>query len=116
MILLIGLLWKPLVPYNFVRYRTYLNGIYGGDSYCGLMNWFPAPKLLSGNLRCMECSDISARIVERKCEMIAASGADAVVLGDLGCMLNIEARLSRHGDDKTRVLHAAEVLVDKAVN
>ena len=30
------------------------------------------------------------------------SGADAVVLGDLGCMLNIEGRLRRRGDTKTR--------------
>ena len=37
-------------------------------------------------------------------------GADAVVLGDLGCMLNIEGRLRRRGDTKTKVLHVAEVL------
>jgi len=37
------------------------------------------------------------------------SGADAVVLGDLGCMLNIEGRLRRRGD-ATQVLHVAEVL------
>ena len=33
----------------------------------------------------------------------------AVVLGDLGCMLNIEGRLRRRGE-QTRVLHVAEVL------
>ena len=54
--------------------------------------------------------DISAHIAERKCANIAASGADAVVLGDLGCMLNIEGRLRRRGDMKTKVLHVAEVL------
>jgi L-lactate dehydrogenase complex protein LldE len=54
--------------------------------------------------------DISAAMAEKKCENIAASGADAVVLGDLGCMLNIEGRLRRRGDDRTRVLHVAEVL------
>jgi len=54
--------------------------------------------------------DISARLAEKKCEHIAASGADAVVLGDLGCMLNIEGKLRRMGDEKTRVLHIAEVL------
>jgi L-lactate dehydrogenase complex protein LldE len=54
--------------------------------------------------------DISTHIAERKCANIAASGADAVVLGDLGCMLNIEGRLRRRGDLKTRVLHVAEVL------
>jgi len=54
--------------------------------------------------------DISAHIAERKCADIAATGADAVVLGDLGCMLNIEGRLRRRGDMKTLVLHIAEVL------
>jgi len=54
--------------------------------------------------------EISTHIAERKCANIATSGADAVVLGDLGCMLNIEGRLRRRGDAKTRVLHVAEVL------
>lgn len=54
--------------------------------------------------------DISTAIVDRKCECVAAAGADAVVGGDLGCLLNIEGRLRRRGDEKTRVLHIAEVL------
>jgi L-lactate dehydrogenase complex protein LldE len=54
--------------------------------------------------------DISTRIADKKCDHIAECKADAVVLGDLGCMLNIEGRLRRRGDDKTRVLHVAEVL------
>jgi len=54
--------------------------------------------------------DVSAAMAETKCANIAASGADAVVLGDLGCMLNIEGRLRRGGDERTRVLHVAEVL------
>lgn len=54
--------------------------------------------------------EISTRLAENKCEQIAASGADAVVLGDLGCMLNIEGRLRRRGDRRTRVLHIAELL------
>jgi L-lactate dehydrogenase complex protein LldE len=54
--------------------------------------------------------EISARIADNKCAAIAASGADAVVLGDLGCMLNIEGRLRRRGDARTAVLHVAEVL------
>lgn len=54
--------------------------------------------------------EISSRIAERKCEDITTTGADAVVLGDLGCMLNIEGRLRRRGDNQTRVYHVAEVL------
>lgn len=63
-----------------------------------------------GGTFAIKYGDISAHIAERKCANIAASGADAVVLGDLGCMLNIEGRLRRKGDMKTKVLHVAEVL------
>lgn len=54
--------------------------------------------------------DISTRMADNKCKAIQGSRADAVVLGDLGCMLNIEGRLRRTGDYKTQVLHVAEVL------
>jgi L-lactate dehydrogenase complex protein LldE len=54
--------------------------------------------------------DISAAIAERKCDKAIATGADAIVGGDLGCLLNIEGKLRRMGDEKTRVLHIAEVL------
>lgn len=54
--------------------------------------------------------DVSAEIVDRKCASIATVGADAVVGGDLGCLINIEGRLRRRGDETTRVLHIAEVL------
>lgn len=54
--------------------------------------------------------EVSTRIVDRKCESITATGADAVVGGDLGCLLNIEGRLRRRGDERTRVLHIAEIL------
>jgi len=53
--------------------------------------------------------EVSTVIVDRKCSFIAAAGTDAVVGGDLGCLLNIEGRLRRRGD-KTQVLHIAEVL------
>ena len=53
---------------------------------------------------------ISTAIADEKCMNVQASGATAVVLGDLGCMLNIEGRLRRTGDSSTRVLHIAQVL------
>lgn len=58
----------------------------------------------------VKLGDISTRMADNKCNAIQASGAAAVVLGDLGCMLNIEGRLRRRGDYKTRVLHVAEIL------
>jgi L-lactate dehydrogenase complex protein LldE len=54
--------------------------------------------------------DISSRLADLKCDDVENAGADALVLGDLGCMLNIEGRLRRRGDKQTRVLHIAEVL------
>ena len=63
-----------------------------------------------GGTFAVKFGDISSRIADVKCDRIAATRADAVVLGDLGCMLNIEGRLRRRGDSSMRVLHIAEVL------
>ena len=63
-----------------------------------------------GGAFAVKFGEISTHIAERKCANITACGADAVVLGDLGCMLNIEGRLRRRGDLRTEVLHVAEVL------
>jgi L-lactate dehydrogenase complex protein LldE len=66
-----------------------------------------------GGTFAVKFGDISTHIVDRKCADIEATGANAVVLGDLGCMLNIEGRLRRRGDTKTKVLHFAEVLTGR---
>lgn len=67
-----------------------------------------------GGTFAVKYGDISTHIADRKCDNIAKCGADhgteAVVLGDLGCMLNIEGRLRRRGDTRTQVMHVAEVL------
>lgn len=63
-----------------------------------------------GGMFSVKYGDISARIAEKKCRNVQASGAQTLVLGDLGCMLNIEGKLRRLGDEATRVLHVAEVL------
>jgi L-lactate dehydrogenase complex protein LldE len=62
-----------------------------------------------GGTFAVKFGEISARLADNKCQHIVTDGSDAVVLGDLGCMLNIEGRLRRRGD-ATRVLHIAEVL------
>ena len=69
-----------------------------------------------GGAFAVKFGEISTHIAERKCANIAECGADAVVLGDLGCMLNIEGRLRRRGDMKTKVLHIAEVLAGEDGN
>ncbi|MCX8085301.1 MAG: (Fe-S)-binding protein [Rhodocyclaceae bacterium] len=58
--------------------------------------------------------EISAAIAERKCANACATGAAAIVGGDLGCLLNIEGKLRRMGDETTQVLHIAEVLTAKS--
>jgi L-lactate dehydrogenase complex protein LldE len=63
-----------------------------------------------GGTFAVKFGEIATRLADNKCQHATATGADAVVLGDLGCMLNIEGRLRRRGDTKTRVLHVAEVL------
>jgi len=71
-----------------------------------------------GGTFAVKYGDISARIADQKCADTQSTGADAVVLGYLGCMLNIEGRLRRRGDQNTKVLHVAEVLAgmtDEAV-
>jgi L-lactate dehydrogenase complex protein LldE len=118
------------VPSNFAGHITY------HDSCSGLreLGVKEQPRALLAKLPgvqltemkdCQQCcgfggtfsvkyGDISGAIVDEKCRNIQASGADAVVLGDLGCILNIEGRLRRTGDEKTRVLHIAQVLAGDA--
>ena len=67
-----------------------------------------------GGTFAVKYGDISGAIVAEKCQHIRDCGASAVALGDLGCILNIEGRLRREGDDKTRVLHVAQVLAGDA--
>jgi L-lactate dehydrogenase complex protein LldE len=67
-----------------------------------------------GGTFAVKYGEISTAIVDEKIGNIRESGAPAVVLGDLGCMLNIEGRLRRTGDTATRVLHIAQVLAGDA--
>ena len=57
----------------------------------------------------IKLGEISTRMAENKCVNIGVAGADALVGGDLGCLLNIEGRLRRNGDMKTKVYHFAEI-------
>ncbi len=62
-----------------------------------------------GGTFCVKYPDISIRMVSDKTRDIVATGADTVVAGDLGCLLNIAGRLQREGC-RTNVRHVAEVL------
>lgn len=64
----------------------------------------------------VKLGDISTRMAENKCVNIAATGAQVLVGGDLGCLLNIEGRLRRNGDNTTKVYHFAEVIAGMTGN
>ena len=66
-----------------------------------------------GGTFCVKYPGISGRMVSEKVENIAGAGADAVLAGDLGCLLNIAGRMGREGRPG-RVFHVAEVLAGMA--
>jgi L-lactate dehydrogenase complex protein LldE len=66
-----------------------------------------------GGTFCVKYPDISAKMVSDKTAEIAATGAEAVLAGDLGCLLNIAGRFHRQGRS-IEVRHVAEVLADMA--
>jgi L-lactate dehydrogenase complex protein LldE len=62
-----------------------------------------------GGTFCVKYPEISDKMVGDKAADIAATGAEAVLAGDLGCLLNIAGKLTRLGAPiETR--HVAEVL------
>ncbi len=62
-----------------------------------------------GGAFCARPSGVSNAIATRKAEAIGASGADLLLAGDLGCLMNMAGRLKRQGSAiETR--HVAEVL------
>jgi L-lactate dehydrogenase complex protein LldE len=62
-----------------------------------------------GGTFCVKYPDISNAIVEKKAANIAASGADMLIAGDLGCLMNMAGKLQRNGSP-IEVRHIAEVL------
>ncbi|TRZ67113.1 MAG: (Fe-S)-binding protein [Rhodocyclaceae bacterium] len=76
-----------------------LNEMQGAEECCGFGGTFS-----------VKFGELSAAIAGKKCDAILASGSDAIVGGDLGCLMNIEGKLRRMGDEKTQVLHVAEIL------
>jgi L-lactate dehydrogenase complex protein LldE len=75
-----------------------LTELAGPDVCCGF-----------GGTFCVKYPEISTRMVDDKVADIAASGAEVVLAGDLGCLMNIAGRLSRLGST-IQARHVAEVL------
>lgn len=70
----------------------------GAETCCGF-----------GGAFCVKYPDISNRMVEDKALEVEQSGADTLLAGDLGCLLNMAGKLRRRGA-AVRVRHIAEVL------
>jgi L-lactate dehydrogenase complex protein LldE len=64
-----------------------------------------------GGTFCVKYPEISNAMVGEKTADIAASGADTLLAGDLGCLMNMAGKLQREGST-VRVRHVAEVLAD----
>ncbi|MFN4274196.1 MAG: (Fe-S)-binding protein [Aliihoeflea sp.] len=75
-----------------------LNELPEADSCCGF-----------GGTFCVKYSEISNAIVEKKARNIEATGADLLLAGDLGCLMNMAGKLKRDGS-KVEIRHVAEVL------
>jgi len=62
-----------------------------------------------GGTFCIKYPAISDKMVSDKAADIEATGADTLLAGDLGCLLNMAGKLTRRGQ-AVRVRHVAEVL------
>ena len=62
-----------------------------------------------GGLFCVKYPDISEKMVDAKSQDIEKTGADLLLAGDLGCLMNMAGRLKRRGAD-VQARHVAEVL------
>jgi len=79
-----------------------LDELPGAETCCGF-----------GGTFCVKYPDISDKMVSDKQTDIVKTGAEVVLAGDLGCLLNIAGKLQRHGRS-IEVRHVAEVLADMA--
>ena len=66
-----------------------------------------------GGTFCVKYPGISDKMLEKKLKHIAASGADTLIAGDLGCLMNMAGKLKREGSH-IRVRHVVEVLAGDA--
>ncbi|MBY0338614.1 MAG: (Fe-S)-binding protein [Acetobacteraceae bacterium] len=66
-----------------------------------------------GGTFCVKYPDISVRMVTDKARDIRETGADTLLAGDMGCLLNMAGRLKRERS-AIRAYHVAEVLAGDA--
>lgn len=66
-----------------------------------------------GGTFCVKYPELSTAIVSDKADKIKATGADTLLGGDMGCLMNMAGKLSRDGSN-LRVFHTIEVLAGMA--
>ena len=66
-----------------------------------------------GGTFCVKYPEISTRMVSNKAEHVEATGAELLLAGDMGCLLNMAGRLKRLGST-VQARHVAEVLAGEA--
>ncbi len=66
-----------------------------------------------GGTFCVKYPDISNAMLDDKVADIAATGADTLLAGDMGCLLNMAGKLQREGRP-VKVRHVAEVIAGMA--
>lgn len=66
-----------------------------------------------GGTFCVKYPDISNRMVSDKTDRIAETGAEVVLAGDLGCLMNMAGKLTRQ-ERRIEARHVAEVLAGMA--
>ena len=62
-----------------------------------------------GGTFCVKYPDISNKMVGDKTANIVATGADMILAGDLGCLMNMAGKMSREGRP-VKARHVIEVL------
>ena len=65
-----------------------------------------------GGTFCVKYPGISDKMLEKKLRHIEATGADTLIAGDLGCLMNMAGKLKRMGS-AIKVRHVAEVLAGR---
>ena len=93
----LGIRDQPRALLNQVRGLS-INELNDSEVCCGF-----------GGTFCVKYPDISNKMVEKKIAHVVSSGADTLLAGDLGCLMNMAGKLKRSGS-RIKVRHVAEIL------
>ncbi|WP_062013985.1 (Fe-S)-binding protein [Aureimonas sp. AU4] len=80
------------------------------------LEWVPLPEAETccgfGGTFCVKYPAIANAVVEEKARAVEATGADILIGGDLGCLMNMAGKLQRRGSP-VRVFHTVEALAGR---